>query len=81
MKEIALGLFILTYVLLLSFPAKRWLIALVSAVVFVVIGILPFNELPNAIDFNVLMMIGFALAHHKASSYLLMTYYHVIAQA
>ena len=58
MKEIALGLFILTYVLLLSFPAKRWLIALVSATVFVVTGILPFNELPNAIDFNVLMMIG-----------------------
>lgn len=58
MKEIALGLFILTYVLLLSFPAKRWLIALASATVFVVTGILPFNELPNAIDFNVLMMIG-----------------------
>ena len=58
MKEIALGLFILTYVLLLSFPAKRWLIAFASAIVFVVIGILPVSELPYAIDFNVLMMIG-----------------------
>jgi len=58
MKEIALGLFILTYVLLLSFPAKRWLIAFVSAVVFVAMGILPIGELPYSIDFNVLMMIG-----------------------
>ncbi|MDP3442055.1 MAG: SLC13 family permease, partial [Ignavibacteria bacterium] len=58
MKELALGLFILTYVLLLAFPVKRWLIALFSAIVFVVIGILPFSELPYSIDFNVLMMIG-----------------------
>jgi len=58
MKELALGLFILTYVLLLAFPVKRWLIALFSAIVFVVIGILPFSELPFSIDFNVLMMIG-----------------------
>jgi len=58
MKELALGLFILTYVLLLAFPVKRWLIALFSATVFVAIGILPFSELPFSIDFNVLMMIG-----------------------
>jgi len=58
MKELALGLFILTYVLLLAFPVKRWLIALFSAIVFVVIGILPFSQLPFSIDFNVLMMIG-----------------------
>lgn len=58
MKELALGLFILTYVLLLAFPLKRWLIALVSAFIFVVIGVLPLSELPNAIDYNVLMMIG-----------------------
>jgi Na+/H+ antiporter NhaD/arsenite permease-like protein len=58
MKELALGLFILTYVLLLAFPVKRWLIALFSAIVFVVIGILPFSELPYSIDYNVLMMIG-----------------------
>ncbi|HET6785508.1 MAG TPA: SLC13 family permease [Erysipelotrichaceae bacterium] len=58
MKELALGLFILTYVLLLAFPLKRWLIALASAIVFVVLGILPFSELPQSIDYNVLMMIG-----------------------
>lgn len=58
MKELALGLFILTYVLLLAFPLKRWLIALASAIIFVVIGILPFSELPHSIDYNVLMMIG-----------------------
>ncbi len=58
MKELALGLFILTYVLLLAFPLKRWLIALASAVVFVVLGILPLSELPQSIDYNVLLMIG-----------------------
>jgi len=58
MKELALGLFILTYVLLLAFPLKRWLIAFASAFLFVVIGILPLSELPHAIDYNVLMMIG-----------------------
>jgi len=58
MKELALGLFILTYVLLLAFPLKRWLIAFASAFIFVVIGILPLSELPHAIDYNVLMMIG-----------------------
>lgn len=58
MKELALGLFILTYVLLLAFPLKRWIIALTSAIVFVVLGILPFSELPQSIDYNVLLMIG-----------------------
>lgn len=58
MKELALGLFILTYVLLLAFPLKRWLIALASAVIFVVLGILPLSVLPQSIDYNVLMMIG-----------------------
>ncbi len=58
MKELALGLFILTYVLLLAFPLKRWIIALTSAVIFVVLGILPLSELPQSIDYNVLLMIG-----------------------
>jgi Na+/H+ antiporter NhaD/arsenite permease-like protein len=34
------------------------LIALTSAFIFVVIGILPLSELPSSIDYNVLMMIG-----------------------
>ncbi len=58
MKELALGLFVVTYVLLLIFVKHRWLIALTSAMLFVVLSISPFSKLTQAIDFNVLMMIG-----------------------
>lgn len=56
--KIALILFILTYVLLLSFPKYRAYIALGSACLFVFLGILPFNQVFSAIDWNVLMMIA-----------------------
>ncbi len=55
---IALGLFALTYVLLLALPKYRCWVALASAVIFVVIGILPAGNVLGAIDFNVLMMIA-----------------------
>ena len=58
MKEIALGLFILTYVLLLIFPKIRAFIALGSAALFVVLGILPIGEVFGAIDWNVILMIA-----------------------
>lgn len=58
MKEIVLGLFLVTYVLLLLLPKRRWLIALFSAVLFIVFNLTPFKEITQAIDFNVLMMIG-----------------------
>ena len=55
---IALGIFILTYVLLLSLPNYRSYVALASAVVFVVIGIMPLGSVLGEIDWNVLMMIA-----------------------
>ena len=55
---IALGLFALTYILLLALPKYRCWVALASAVIFVVIGILPAGNVLGAIDFNVLMMIA-----------------------
>lgn len=58
MKEIALGLFILTYVLLLVFPKIRAFIALGSAALFVILGILPAGDVFGSIDWNVILMIA-----------------------
>jgi len=58
MKEIALGLFAITYVCLLMFPKHRSYIALASAIVFVVLGILPTGDILSTIDWNVILMIG-----------------------
>lgn len=58
MKEIALGLFILTYILLLVFPKIRAFIALAAAAIFVILGILPLGNVFGAIDWNVIMMIA-----------------------
>lgn len=54
----ALILFIVTYVLMLSLSKYRYLVALISALLFVVIGILPITKVFPAIDFNVLLMIA-----------------------
>lgn len=54
----ALILFLLTYVLLLAFPRFRAYIALISAAVFVILGILPLNKVFFSIDWNVIMMIA-----------------------
>jgi Na+/H+ antiporter NhaD/arsenite permease-like protein len=58
MKELALALFVATYALLLFLPKYRTIVALTSATVFVLVGILPVGLVTSAIDFNVLMMIG-----------------------
>lgn len=58
MKEVALGLFLLNYALLIAFPMVRAYIALTTATIFVVLGILPVGQVFGAIDWNVLMMIG-----------------------
>ena len=54
----AIALFALTYVLMLTFSKYRPYIALASAAVFIVTGMLPLGEVFGAIDFNVLMMIA-----------------------
>lgn len=54
----ALILFALTYILMLSFSKYRPWIALGSAMVFLVTGMLPLNRVLEAVDFNVLLMIA-----------------------
>ncbi len=54
----ALILFAVTYVLMLAFSKYRTYIALGSALVFIVSGMLPLDKIFGAIDFNVLLMIA-----------------------
>ena len=55
---IALALFAVTYVLMLVFSKYRPYIALGSALVFIVSGMLPLEDVLGAIDFNVILMIA-----------------------
>ena len=54
---LALVLFLLTYVALLVFSKYRAWIALGSAALFVILGILPLSKVLGAVDWNVIMMI------------------------
>ena len=54
----AIILFALTYVLMLVFSKYRPYIALASALVFIVTGMLPLADIWGAIDLNVLLMIA-----------------------
>lgn len=54
----AIILFALTYICLLAMPDRRAIVALISAALFIVIGILPVDMIIENIDFNVLMMIA-----------------------
>ena len=56
--NIALILFLATYAGMIAFTNYRSYIALTSAALFVVLGILPLQQLFSAIDFNVLLMIA-----------------------
>ncbi len=58
MKITAIIIFILTYVLLLSLPRHRAKIALASASLFIVLGILPLGDVLKTIDWNVIFMIA-----------------------
>ncbi len=55
---IALGIFVLTYILLLCFGNYRSYIALASAAVFIMVGVMPLGSVFEAIDWNVLLMIA-----------------------
>ena len=55
---IALALFAVTYVLMLIFSKYRPYIALASALVFIVTGMLPLTKVWGTIDLNVLLMIA-----------------------
>ena len=54
----AIILFAATYVLMLTFSKFRPYIALASAAVFIVSGMLPLNQILPNLDFNVLLMIA-----------------------
>lgn len=54
----ALGVFVVTYILMIALPKFRPFIALASAVVFVVSGMLSIENVLPSVDFNVLMMIA-----------------------
>ena len=54
----ALILFAITYVLMLAFSKYRTYIALGSALVFIISGMLPLDKILGSIDFNVLLMIA-----------------------
>ncbi len=58
MKIFALILFALTYVLMIALQKQRPWVAVGSALVFLVSGIVPMGELLDAIDFNVLLMLA-----------------------
>ena len=54
----AIILFAATYVLMIAFGKYRPYIALASGLIFIISGMLPFNQIIGALDFNVLLMIG-----------------------
>lgn len=54
----ATAIFAITYILMLTFSKYRPYIALGSALVFIVTGMLPLENILGSIDFNVLLMIA-----------------------
>lgn len=55
---LAIIIFALTYVLMLAFGKYRPYIALASAFIYIISGMLPLGDIIPSIDFNVLLMIG-----------------------
>lgn len=55
---LSLVIFIITYALMIAFQNWRYLIAVVSACVFVVLGIMPLGGIVSAINWNVLLMLA-----------------------
>ena len=58
MQTIALILFIITYVLMIALSDKRPYVALISAILYVALGIMPVGQIVKEIDWNVLMMLA-----------------------
>lgn len=55
---LALVIFLITYALMITLSKIRYLIAFTSAVVFIIIGIMPLGNVLEAIDWNVILMIA-----------------------
>ena len=56
-KYIAIGIFLVMYVLMIVLPKRRAIVALSAAALMVICQILPLGKILPAIDWNVLMMI------------------------
>ena len=54
----ALVMFILMYVVIIAFPKRRVIAACVTAVLFLVTGILPFTDILTTVNWNALFMIA-----------------------
>lgn len=54
---LALVLFIIMYVCLLKLPDFRWIVAIIAAGIFIVLGILPIQDVPGAVDWNIILML------------------------
>lgn len=57
LKTLAIILFVAMYVLMVALPKRRAIVALCTAAIFIVTGILPYTQVFGAIDWNVLLMI------------------------
>ncbi len=55
---LALGIFVVMYVLLLALPKYRSYTALITALIFILLGILPVQSAIGAINLNVIMMLA-----------------------
>jgi Na+/H+ antiporter NhaD/arsenite permease-like protein len=55
---LAISLFIINYVFLFMFPHKRAITSLSFALVFILIGLIPLNEVLGSIQWNALMMLA-----------------------
>ena len=55
---LALGIFVVMYVLLLALPKYRSYTALITALIFILLGILPIKSAIGAINLNVIMMLA-----------------------
>lgn len=55
---LALAIFVIMYVLLLALPKYRSYTALITAVLFMILGILPVEKAIGAINWNVIMMLA-----------------------
>ena len=54
---LAIILFVLTYIFIFVFSNHKHIVALISAILFIIFGILPLNKVMSSIDFNVILMI------------------------
>lgn len=57
LKTAAIILFVVMYILMIVLPKRRSLVALVTALIYIVLGIIPLSGVGTAIDWNVLLMI------------------------